>query len=303
MAVPGRSGEFFAGRSLAGSVAIVTDSTASLPAADPCLFRVAVVPLRLLAGRLVADDGDAPAVAAVEEEAARGERLTTARPPPARFEAAYRSAAAAGAQAVVSVHVSTLLSGTADSAALAADGAPIPVRVVDARTIGGGLGLAVLDAARAAGAGRGPDEIAARAGRYAAGTSSYFALDDADALLAGGRMPAGPPLPSAVRTRLVARPILRIRSGQIVPVERVRTWAAATDQLVELAAGIAGSQAVDLAVEYADAAMRAADLADRLAAVIPEVKRSYLIQASAAIVAHAGPKMLGVTVAPHPPGG
>jgi fatty acid-binding protein DegV len=266
-------------------------------------------------------------VAAVEEAAARGERLTTARPPPERFAAAYRAAAAAGARAVVSVHVSVLLSGTADSAALAADGAPIPVSVVDAHTIGSGLGLAVLDAARAAEAGRGPGEIAARAERYAAASGSFFALDDADALLAGGRMPAegriragggspavggvraagaspaGPRLPSPVSTRLVARPILRIRSGQIVPVERVRTWAAATDQLVELAAGIAGSQAVDLAVEYADAAMRAADLADRLAAVIPEVKRSYLIQASAAIVAHAGPRMLGITVAPHAPGG
>ena len=58
---------------------------------------------------------------------------------------------------------------------------------------------------------------------------------------------------------------------------------------------------MDLAVEHAHAATRAAELADRLAAVIPQVKRAYLIQASAAIVAHAGPRMLGVTVAPHAP--
>jgi fatty acid-binding protein DegV len=291
--------------------------------------------MRLLAGGLIADDGDAAAVAAVEEAAARGERLTTARPPPERFAEAYRAAAAAGARAVVSVHVSVLLSGTADSAALAADGAPIPVSVVDAHTIGSGLGLAVLDAARAAEAGRGPGEIAARAERYAAASGSFFALDDADALLAGGRMPAegriragggspavggvragggspavggvraagaspaGPRLPSPVSTRLVARPILRIRSGQIVPVERVRTWAAATDRLTGLAAGFAGSLAVDLAVEHAGAASRAADLADRLAALIPQVKRRYLMAAGPAIVAHTGPTMLAVTVAPH----
>ena len=114
-----------------------------------------------------------------------------------------------------------------------------------------------------------------------------------------GSMPAWPALPGPARTRLVARPILRIRSGQIVPVERVRTWAAATDRLAELAAGFAGGQAVDLAVEHAHAATRAADLADRLAAVIPQVKRRYLMEASTAIVAHAGPRMLGVTVAPH----
>jgi fatty acid-binding protein DegV len=60
---------------------------------------------------------------------------------------------------------------------------------------------------------------------------------------------------------------------------------------------------VDLAVEHTHAATRAADLADRLTAVIPQVKRAYLIEASAAVVAHAGPRMLGVTVAPHAPVG
>ncbi|HYS33979.1 MAG TPA: DegV family protein [Streptosporangiaceae bacterium] len=314
-----RDEEFFTGRSVAGLVAIVTDSTASLPADQACRRMVAVVPLRLLAGGLVADDGDAGA-AAIEDAAERGERLTTARPPPERFAAAFQAAAAAGARAVVCVHVSGLMSGTLGSAELAAAGSPVPVRVVDARTIGTGLGLAVLAAARAAAGGQGPDEIAAGAARFAERTGSFFALDNPDALLASGRMPpSGRASPSGrespsdraspsgrtsgrgtAQDRLVARSILQVRSGQIVPVERVRTRAAAASRLLELAAGSAGGQPVDVAVEHIRAAGRAAELADRLAAVVPQVRRIYVVAAGLAIRAHTGPWMLAVTVAPHP---
>src|SRR6266567_1491666 len=307
MAVADRDEEFFTGRSVAGLVAIVTDSTASLPADQACRRMVAVVPLRLLAGGLVADDGDAGA-AAIEDAAERGKRLTTARPPPERFAAAFQAAAAAGARAVVCVHVSGLLSGTLGSAELAAAGSPVPVRVVDARTIGTGLGLAVLAAARAAAAGQGPDEIAAGAARFAERTGSFFELDNPDALLASGRMPpSGRASPSGrtsgrgtAQSRLVARSILQVRSGQIVPVERVRTRAAAAGRLIELAAGSAGGQPVDVAVEHIRAAGRAAELADRLAAVVPQVRRTYVVAAGLAIRAHTGPWMLAVTVAPHP---
>ncbi len=299
MAVPGTEEEFFTARSVAGRVAIVTDSTASLPADESCRSLVAVVPLRLLAGGLVADDGD-PGAAAIAEAAERGERLTTARPPPERFAAAFRAAAAAGARAVVSVHMSGLLSGTLGSAELAAGSSPIPVRVVDARTIGTGLGLAVLDAARAADAGQGPDEIAASAERFAERIGSFFAIDGPDALLASGRMPGGSSRPGGIPAGLVARSILQVRSGQVVPVERVRTRAAAAGRLTELAAGFSGGQPVDVAVEHIAAAGQAADLAGRLAKVIPQVRRRYQVAAGLAIRAHTGPWMLAVTVAPHP---
>ena len=106
-------------------VAVVTDSTASLPGAwsadaAPQVVPLTVVPLRLLAGTLVAGDDEPGAAEAVESAAALGERLTTARPAPAQFAAVYQAAADAGARAVLSVHVSGLLSGTVSSAALAA---------------------------------------------------------------------------------------------------------------------------------------------------------------------------------------
>ena len=297
-----------AARPATGSVAVVTDSTASLPAAQARSYRVAVVPLRLLAGDLVADDSDAEdsdaGTAGIEQAVARGERLTTARPSPALFAAAYQAAAEAGAAAVLSVHLSGRLSGTVSSAELAASSSPIPVRVVDAQTIGLGLGLAVLAAAEAAGAGQGADEAAAATMRYAEGIGSFFAIDAPDALLAGGRLARGGADNRAVLSEapLVVRTIMQIRSGQIVMVDRVRTRAAATASLVGLASDFAGHQPVDVGVQHTAAADRAADLADQLTAAIPQVRRVYLVEAGLAIRAHTGPGMLGVTVAPYTAG-
>src|SRR5215813_6754106 len=288
-----------------GSVAVVTDSGATLPhdvARSGCL---SIVPLRLLAGELIADDGDPGSAAAIEAALARGERLTTARPPPARFSAAYRAAADAGANGVVSIHLSGLLSGAVSSAALAAASAPIPVRVIDARSIGTGLGLVVLAAAAAALAGRGLDEAAAAAASHADLVGSFFALDQPDAVLAGGRLPTASLAskePSAVR--LVSRPVLRIRDGQVATVERVRTRTAAADLLVRLArdtaARLPASRAVNVAVEHTSAPARAADLADRLTSAVPRIGRRYVVQANTAIMAHTGLGMLGVSVAPDP---
>jgi DegV family protein with EDD domain len=306
--MPGGDEKFVAADPGAGSVAVVTDSGATLPPDMARSGRVSVVPLRVLAGDLVADDGDAGSAAAIEAAAARGERLTTARPSPERFAAAYGAAADAGADAVLSIHLSELVSGTVSSAALAAASAPILVRVIDARNIGTGLGLVVLAAATAARAGRGLDEAAATALSHADLVGSFFALDEPDALLAGGRLPAAPlASQDSPAVRLVSRQVLRIRSGYVATVERVRTRHAADDLLVRLArdvaAGLPAGRPVDVAVEHTSAPDRAADLADRLAAAVPRIGRSYVAQASTAIMSHTGLGMLGVSVAPHPADG
>jgi fatty acid-binding protein DegV len=313
-----------------GHVAIVTDSTVSLPPGVLTAAPVHVVPLRLLAGDVVADDGDPDAMAALELALAGGARLTTARPSPGRFAECFARAAAAGASGVVCVHLSWQLSGTVSSAELAAREASVPVAVVDAQSIGTGLGLVVLAAARAAGAGLQVAEVAAVASRQASLTRSFFALDSAGPLLAGGRAwprsapgsggtPAGGegvrPGPSpgvltwdygpcqAVLTQpaLVARPVLEISAGRILTLGRVRTWGQAAGWLAELAIGACGGPA-DLAVQHAGEPDRAASLAARLARALAPAGRAgqvYLAEAGLAIRAHTGEGMLAVSAAPH----
>jgi DegV family protein with EDD domain len=293
-------------------VAVVTDSTASLPADGPAgtgAAGVIVVPQRLLAGDLVSDDGAPGAAADIEAAAARGVRLTTARPAPAQFADAYRRAAGAGAAAVVSVHVSGMLSGTVSSAALAAATAPMPVRVIDARTIGSGLGLVVLAAVAAAGAGEGLDAVASAASACASQVGSFFAVDRPDALLAGGRAAAGQAdvqraEQGKAAPRLVSRTVLRLDSGRISVVDRVRTWSGAEALLarcaVDQAAGLPAGTSADVVVEHVAAAGRADDLADRLRAGLPQARRVSVVVASTSIRVHTGPIALGVSVAPSP---
>jgi fatty acid-binding protein DegV len=298
-----------------GPVAIVTDSAACLPAERDRPTGVLVVPLRVLAGGMLADDDQGGLPAGFADAIRRGERLTTARPTPEMFASAYRRAADAGATAVVSVHMSGQLSGTVSSAEFAAVSAPVPVHVVDSQLIGTGLGLVVLAAARAAGAGLAAADVALAAGQCAAMTGSFFALDSPWAPPPGGRLeanwlagrgsagdsPAGSRSPGANAPPpavLTSRPLLQISAGQITMLDRVRTRSAAAERLAELAADFAAGREVDIAVQHADAADRAAALADRLMAVIARVRRIYVAEAGAAITAHTGLAMLGVALAP-----
>src|SRR5919109_1469871 len=75
--------------------------------------------------------------------------------------------AGTGASAIVSVHLSAAMSGTVEAARLAAEDAPVPVRVVDSGAIGLGLGFAALSAAAAALEGASPEDVVAAAERLA----------------------------------------------------------------------------------------------------------------------------------------
>jgi DegV family protein with EDD domain len=287
-------------------VAVVTDSTASVPACAGSAASVTVVPLRILAGDVLADDGADGTAGAIEAALASGERVTTARPVPAQFAAAYQAAADGGARAVLSIHLSGMLSGTVSSAALAAASSPVPVLVLDSGTIGSGLGLVVLTAAVAAGEGLDLDAVAVAARRCAEHARSLLAVDRPDALLASGRTAGltGATPSGGTARRLVSRTVLEIRSGRITVVDRVRTWAAAAEVLAGSAVEPDAAATVDVVVEHVGAQDRASGLAARLAADLPQAGGHVpIVAAGDAIRIHAGQPMLGVSVAPSPADG
>jgi DegV family protein with EDD domain len=280
-------------------VAVVTDSTAGLTGDLAARYGISVVPLRVVAGEVTVDDGPAALVlarlsGAISGELSRGARLGTAGPAPGRFAAAYAAAAAGGARAVVSVHLSAELSGTVNSAGVAAAGAAVPVRVVDSRSLGMGLGFAALAAAEAAAAGQALEDVAEAASLRSARLRSFLALDSLDQLRAGGRLDE-----ARAGSGLTARPLLQVVDGAIVLLEKVRTPSAAARRLEELAVSFAAGRPVDLAVQHLGHRERAAALAARLEQLIPGARQRYLVEAGAVIQAHTGPDMLGVVVAPY----
>jgi len=275
-------------------VAVVTDSTAYLPAETVQAAGIAVVPLQVIVGGRAYDEGvdiDSRAVAAALRA---WTPVTTSRPSPQALLDIYTRLADEGADAVVSMHISAQMSGTYESAVLAARESPVPTHVVDSRSLGMGLGFLVLEAAASAHAGAAANDIAERARRRSEGVSTYFYVATLEHLRRGGRIGAAAAL---LGSALAIKPLLVLRDGHIEPLEKVRTASRAVARLEELAVGAASGGRADVAVHHLDAATAADALAARLQSALPA---STLVvgEVGAVVGAHVGPGMLAVVVAP-----
>jgi DegV family protein with EDD domain len=277
-------------------VAVVTDSTAHLPEGFADRHAVRVVPLHVVMGDRAGLDG--VDIGPTELAAALSERrvVTTSRPTPHELATVYRAALADGAEAVVSVHLSRHLSGTWDSARLAAEEVGTDrVRVIDSRTIGMGLGFAVLSAAAAAESGADVATVEAAAVETAASTRTFFVVETLEHLRRGGRIGTAA---AVFGTALAVKPLLHVANGRIVFLEKVRTTSRALGRLVDLAVEAAGTGRGELAVHHLAAPERAAELATRLAEELPNAAGCLVSELGAVIGAHTGPGVLGVVVLP-----
>jgi len=282
---------------MGGRVVVVTDSTAYLPAGLADELSVRVVPLQVVLGGRSGAEGSEVTPAQVAAALAAWVTVSTSRPTPAEFAAVYRKALESGASGVVSLHLSRELSGTWDSARLAASEVGVDsIRVVDSRSAAMGLGFAVLAAAEAAAAGGSPEEVYAAAVGTAERTTTLFYVDTLEHLRRGGRIGAAQAL---LGTALSVKPILHVREGRIVPLEKVRTVSKGIARLEALAVAAAGAGPADVAVHHLAAAERAALLAERLRTRLPQVGQFYASEVGAVVGAHVGPGVLGVVVVRH----
>jgi len=280
-------------------VALVTDSTALLPRAVAEEHAITVVPLQVVVGARAYDEGVDPE--ATPETIATALReftpVSTSRPSPQVFLEAYEKAVAAGAREIVSIHLSGEVSGTFESAQLAARDASVPVLTLDTRQLGMAVGFAVLAAAEVLDAGGTASEAVAAARARAAGTTSLFYVDTLEYLRRGGRIGAAAAL---LGSALAVKPLLKIVDGRIGSLEKVRTAGKALARLEELAAA-----AADGRVEVAVAHLANPDRAEALAEGLRRRLEGRLGPAGVAvgevgavIGAHVGPGMVAVVVAP-----
>ncbi len=279
-----------------GRVAVVTDSTSYLPRELVEGTGIEVVPLQVVIGGTSYDEVDQASSSTVADALRRWQPVSTSRPGPAAFAAAYERAAQRGCVGVVSVHLSAQMSGTLESAQLAAKESPVPTEVVDSGTLGMALGFAVLSAARAADEGAPLDEVADAARRRASASTSVFYVDTLEHLRRGGRIGAAA---AFVGSALAVKPLLRMVDGHIEPLEKVRTAAKAIGRIEEVAVDAAGSRAVDVAVHHLASPERADALAERLRRRLPGLDLLVVSEVGAVVGAHVGPGMLAVVVAPH----
>jgi DegV family protein with EDD domain len=279
------------------SVAVVTDSTAYLPAELVAEHRLTVVPLQVVVGGRSLAEG----IEVTSDEVAQALRdwrpVTTSRPAPAVFAQTYRELAAAGATGIVSVHLSADLSGTVDAARIAAAEVAdvVAVTVVDARHLAMALGYSAIAAARAVAAGADVVVAAEKARRVAYASGAWFYVDTLEYLRRGGRIGAAAAM---VGSALSVKPLLHVSDGRLEPLDRVRTASRALARLEELVVAEAGSRPVDLAVQHLASPERAEQLAERLRQRVPGRRHLVVGEVGAVVGAHVGPGMLGVVVSP-----
>jgi len=281
-------------------VALVTDSTASLRPDVAAERDIAVVPLQVVVGARSFREGvDPEATPETVAEALRSwTPVSTSRPTPATFLEVYERAREDGAEEVLSIHLSGDLSGTPESARLAAREAGIPVRVVDTRQLGMAAGYAVLSAADVLDDGGSCEEAAGAALARADAATSLFYVDTLEYLRRGGRIgPAAALLGSA----LAVKPLLEIVDGLVSTREKVRTSGRALNRLEELAAVAAGDRTVDVWVAHLANPDRAALLAEALSSRLEQNLDGHALEmgeVGAVIGAHVGPGMVAVVVSP-----
>ena len=276
------------------TVAVVTDSTAYLPPEVVESAGVRIVRLHvLIGGRSGAEGTDVTPEDVATALLDRHTQVTTSRPTPADFVAAYDAAFAAGATGVVSIHLSGELSGTWQSAALAAKEAAGEVRVLDSRSTAMGLGFAVMAASDVGLRGGSIDEVYAAAQSCIERTTTLFFVDTLEYLRRGGRIGATAAL---LGTALSVKPILHVADGSIVLREKVRTASRGLTRLAELCVEAAGDGLVDMAVHHLGAADRAAELSERLREQLPSVRRLLVSELGAAVGAHVGPGVVGAVI-------
>ncbi|GAB5080493.1 DegV family protein [Arthrobacter sp. AD-310] len=278
--------------------AVVTDSAAALPAdwiaGVGGKGLLTVIPMPVMVGPDIYGEGEDDILETIALALATGKPVKTSRPSPGQFEQAYRAAQGQGYESVVSIHISGELSGTADAARLAAARVDFPVEVVDSRTVGMALGMAVQSAVAVAAAGGDTAAVAAAAAGQAAGTKVYFYVPSLEQLRRGGRIGAAA---SLLGTMLAIKPILAVDGGRIVPLEKVRSAARAVARLEEIvAAEAAAGPSVRLAVHHFGNPQEAESLAARLSAALPNCPPAQISSLPAVLAAHAGLGVLAVIV-------
>src|SRR5690349_5506044 len=238
-------------------VVVVTDSTASLSPELADKRGIVVVPLQVVIGADVFDEGTGGATPELVAAALKEFRpVSTSRPTPAALLEVYEECVRSGATEIVSVHLSSDMSGTFESAQLAAREASVPVVPVDSRQVGVATGYAALSAADVVDAGGSAAEAAAAARERAERSRSLFYVDTLEYLRRGGRIGAAAAL---VGGALAVKPLLRIDQGRVGNLERVRTTTRALTRLEDLAVEAAGERAVDVFVSHLANPDRAAD--------------------------------------------
>jgi DegV family protein with EDD domain len=273
----------------AQNTAIVLDSTADFPEAPERFPNWRVVPLYVLFGNESHRDYVDLSPQAFYERLRTADQLpTTSQPTPGDFLETYE--ALAGYERIYSLHLSSALSGTYQSAVTAAAELGDKVRVVDSESASAAIAILGLALQRRLDRGTTDDEIDALVARYREEAGLLFTVDTLEFLRRGGRIGRA----SAWAGQLLhVKPILTIKR-EVVPLKRVRGNQKAMQEFIsEFTAKTQDSPTLKVGIAHADAPERAEQLQKMVHGERPQAEVEIVTTLGAVVGTHAGPGTVG----------
>jgi DegV family protein with EDD domain len=274
------------------TIKIVTDSTADLPAMLTEELDVTVVPEYLRFGDEVYRDR----VDISEDEFYQ--RLlhdpvhpNTTQPTPQDFASVYNKLSQE-ADGIISIHLSSKLSGTYHSAVqgkkMISKGCHI--EIVDSQAVSIAMGLVVIQASKMAKSGMSLRQIMDEVGHIVPNVHMLILFDTLKYLAKGGRIGKAKAL---LGSMLSVRPLLKIRDGELVPSGQVRTRSKGMDLLLDFVKNATEIQ--DLAILHSTTPDDAQALVERTSSIFPK-ERTIIARLGPALGVHGGPGILAIAL-------
>jgi len=275
----------------AANTAIVLDSTADFPEGPERFPNWRVVPLYVnFGGTSYRDYVDLGPDELYGRLADAPQSPTTSQPTPGDFLAVYEELA--GYERILSLQLSSTLSGTFASAAAAAATAGGAVRVIDTRTVSAAVAMLALAVERRLDRGTTDEEIEALLERFRATHGLLFTVDTLEFLARGGRIGRAAALAGML---LNVKPILGLEEGEVVPLKRVRGSQKALEELRDLLVAATGeTPSLRIGLAHAAAPERVATLERLVREARPRAQVEIVTSLGAVVGTHAGPGTLGL---------
>jgi DegV family protein with EDD domain len=274
------------------AIRIVTDSTSDIPEELRSELRIEMVPLKVLFGSDTYRDSVDMTTEQFYRKLAESSTLpTTSQPSPIEFLEVYKRLTQETKDCeIISIHLSSALSGTYQSAQLAKsmyeeDGGT-GITVVDSKSASYGIGILVVAAARAALDGQSKEQILQLIKRMREGSRLYFLVDTLEYLQKGGRIGKASAL---IGSLLNIKPILSINDeGEVYSVDKVRGHKKAVARIAELLEDELGGSPVHMVTAHGSAPQYAEDM---------QVYMQNCLNTRSSSITHIGP-VIGTHVGP-----
>jgi DegV family protein with EDD domain len=275
---------------------IVTDSTADFPTGWESEYDILVIPINILFGEktyLQNIDLDNEGFYKLVDETKKIPK--TSQPSPFQFVDFYRKNVPEG-DTILSLHVTSKLSGTYASAVIAAEELKNAYKVIPFDSANGSVGLAFMcrEARKMDRAGKSVDQIVTYLERIRDRVRIILTLDTLDYARMSGRVGS---LSAALASLLNVKPIAVLKNGDLHMTEKVRTRSAAIDRVIEIAREEFGDQQVYLAVTQARDPATGKILLERAKKVF-NTRDAVMTELSISLAANFGPGAVGLVLYP-----